>query len=325
MKAAICTHYGSPDVLQVGEAPRPEPKAGEMLVRVHATTVNRTDCGMLRAQPFLMRAFTGLARPKHPVLGMDFAGEVETLGEGVTRFKRGDRVFGMLGFAELGAHAEYVRVRERGYVEPAPTGLPFDEAVVCEGAYYAYCSLKALRLAAGQKILIYGASGAIGSAAVQLARCFGAGVTAVVATKHVDLAKSLGANRVVDYTAEDFAKIGETFDCVLDAVGKTTFFRCRPLLKQGAPFAATDAGPGGQTLLLTAWTALTGTRRVFSVMPRRYPEFMSYLKARMDAGEFRAVIDRRYPLDKIADAYRYVETGQKTGIVVITVAPEGSA
>lgn len=320
MRAAVCTRYGSPDVLQVRDVSKPAPKPGEILVKVHATTVNRTDCGMLRAHPFLMRAFTGLTRPKRPILGMDFAGDIDALGAGVTRFNVGDRVFGMLRLNELGAHAEYVRVKERGYIEPMPTNLPFDEAVVCEGAYYAYCSLKALRLERGQKIMIYGASGAIGSAAVQLARCFGAEVTAVVATRHIDLARSLGAHRVVDYTAQDFTKIDDTFDCILDAVGKTTFFRCRRLLKPGAPFAATDVGPGGQTMLLMIWTALTGTRRVRGTVPRRYPEFMGYLKARMDAGAFRAVIDRAYSLGAIADAYRYVETGQKTGIVVINVA-----
>jgi len=252
---------------------------------------------------------------------MDFAGVVEAVGDGVKSFRPDERVFGLLRWRELGAHAEYVCVPEASYVARMPTGVTFEEAVVGEGDFYAYSSLKTLGLERGQRILIYGASGAIGTAAVQLARSFGAEVTAVVATRHVDLAKSLGAARVIDYTAEDFTRIGETFDCVLDAVGKASYFPCRRLLKPGGMFAATDAGPGGQTLLLAAWSYVTGSKRVRTVMPRPVERFVDYLKERMEAGEFRAVIDRRYPLDAIADAYRYVEQGQKTGIVVINVTP----
>jgi NADPH:quinone reductase-like Zn-dependent oxidoreductase len=290
-----------------------------MLVRVRAATVNRTDCGVMRAHPFPMRIFTGWKAPKQPILGMDFAGEVEQVGEGVAAFAQGQRVFGMRPMLQLGAQAEYVCVRADGDVAEIPNGQPFEQAVVCEGAYYAYCSLKALRVGPQTDILIYGASGAIGSAAVQLAKALGASVTAVVSTPHLDLARSLGADRVVDYTAEDFSKIGRKFDCVLDAVGKTTWFRCKPLLKPGAPFAATDMGPGGQTLALMLWTSITGSKSVFCVMPRRYPHFIGYLKQLMEAQSFRAIIDRRYPLDAIAEAYRYVETGQKAGIVVIDI------
>ncbi|MFO1468207.1 MAG: NAD(P)-dependent alcohol dehydrogenase [Steroidobacteraceae bacterium] len=292
-----------------------------MLVKVHAATVNRTDCGVMRAHPFPMRLVTGLMKPKRPILGMDYAGVVEAIGPGVTAFTSGARVFGMRGMIELGAQAEYVCVRVDSHVALMPEGLPFEQAVVCEGAYYAYCSLKALRLERGRNILIYGASGAIGTAAVQLAKAMGATVTAVAPTRHVNLVGSLGADRVIDYLTEDFSNIDDRFDCILDAVGKTTFFRCRHLLKPGAQFAATDMGPGGQTLLLMAWTALTGTKRVFCVMPRRYPDFMPYLRALMDAKKFRAAIDRRYALDAIVDAYRYVESGEKAGIVVIDVAP----
>jgi NADPH:quinone reductase-like Zn-dependent oxidoreductase len=323
MKAAICTGYGSPDLVQIRDVPKPAPRQGEVLIKVYAATVNRTDCGVLRAHPFPIRFIYGWNGPKQPILGMDFAGEVEALGAGATKFAIGDRVFGMQSMLRLGAHAEYMCAPESPYLALMPAGLQFDEAVVCEGAYYAYCSLKALHLESGRNILIYGASGAIGSAAVQLAKALGAKVTAVVASRHVDLAKSLGADCVVDYTKGDFSKIGEKFDCILDAVGKTTFFRCRRLLKVGGQFAATDAGPGGQTLLLMLWTSLTGSKRVFCVMPRRYPEFNDYLKGLMDAKRFRAVIDRRYPFDQIADAYRYVETGQKTGIVVVQ-APDFS-
>ncbi len=322
MKAAVNTRYGTPDVLEIREVPKPEAKAGEVLVAVHAAAVGRTDDGMLRPHPsFLVRLMYGLFRPMRTILGMDFAGVVETLGAGVTTFKPGDRVFGMLRLRELGAHAEYVCVPADGYIATMPAGLRFEEAVVCEGAFYAYQSLKALNLKSGDKILIYGASGAIGTAAVQLAKAFGATVTAVVATRHMALVKALGAARAVDYTAENFTRIGETFDCILDAVGKTTYLRCRRLLKPGALFGATDMGPWGQTLLLYFWSSISGRKRVVIAMPRPAPGFVDYLKARMEAGEFRAVIDRRYKLEAIADAYRYVETGQKTGIVVINVRP----
>ena len=321
MRAAVNTRYGSPDVLEIRQVPKPAPQAGEVLVAVHAAAVGRTDCGMLRAHPFFGRLITGLRRPKRTILGMDFAGVVEAVGPGVSKFKPGERVFGMLRYREVGAHADYVCLSQDSDIALMPAGLRFQECVVCEGAFYAYTSLKALKLKAGDSILIYGASGAIGTAAVQLARSFGARVTAVVATRHLDLARSLGAERVVDYTSEDFTRIGETFDCMLDAVGKTTFLRCRRLLKAGAVFAGTDVGPWCQTLLLVIWTLITGSRRVIVAMPRPVKGFADFMKERLAAGDFRAVIDRHYPLEAIADAYRYVETGQKTGIVVINVAP----
>jgi NADPH:quinone reductase-like Zn-dependent oxidoreductase len=201
-----------------------------------------------------------------------------------------------------------------------PAGLGFDEAVLCEGAFYASGVLQRIGLKPGHRILIYGASGAIGTAMLQLAKCAGAVVTAVVATPHLALAKSLGADRVVDYLSEDFLRLGETFDCVVDAVGKTTYFRCRALLKADGIFAATDLGRYGQNILLAAWSWIRGRDRVVLPIPRRIGGFAEILKCRMEAGQFRAVIDRRYPLAAIADAYRYVETGQKVGIVVIIAA-----
>ena len=299
------------------------PKAGEVLVAVHAAAVGRTDCGLLAPHPPLLGRFIfGWTRPGRPILGMDFAGTVEALGEGVSGFKPGDRVFGMLGWRALGAHAEYVCVREDAYIATMPQRLAFAEAVVGEGAFYAWNSLKALNVKAGDKILIYGASGAIGTAAVQLAKIFGAHVTAVAATKHMALMRALGAERAIDYTRERFTRIGETFDGLLDAVGKTTYLRCRRLLKPGAVFAGTDMGPWAQTLLLTLWCWTTGSKRVTVAMPRPLPGFTQFLKQHLEAGDFRAVIDRRYPLDKIREAYEYVETGQKTGIVVIDVRTE---
>jgi NADPH:quinone reductase-like Zn-dependent oxidoreductase len=319
MKAAIVTRYGSPDVLTVGEASKPTPAAGDVLVRVHAAAVGRTDCGELRARPIFIRLFTGLRRPRRSILGLDFAGEVETVDCADTPLKPGDRVFGMCSSRSNGAQAEYVCVPESA-VAVVPDGLEFDEAVVCEGAFYANAVLKKIGLKAGHTILIYGASGAIGTAMVQLAKSMGARVTAVTATAHLALVKSLGADRAIDYTSEDFTRIGERFDFVVDAVGKTTFFRCRRLLKPGGVFAATDMGPWGQTVALALWSAITRSGRVIIPVPGRIDRFPAFLKDLMVAGKFRAIIDRTYPLDRIADAYRYVETGQKVGIVVIDIA-----
>jgi NADPH:quinone reductase-like Zn-dependent oxidoreductase len=323
MKAAVSPRYGGPDVIEIRQVSKPAPKEREVLVAVHAAAVGRTDCGMLRPHPpVLGRLIGGVLRPR-PILGMDFAGEVEAVGDGASKFRPGDRVFGMLPLREVGAHAEYLCVPEDGYIATMPDALPYEQAALCEGAFYASGCLAALKLKPGDKILVYGASGAIGTAAVQLAKAAGARVTAVVDTRHVDLARSLGAERVIDYTKEDFTRIGERFDGLLDAVGKTTYLRCRRLLKPGAMFVGTDMGPWGQTLLLTLWRALTGRGRVTVPMPRPIPGFVEKLKARMVPGELQAIIDRRYPLEEIADAYRYVETGQKTGIVVIDIGSCG--
>jgi NADPH:quinone reductase-like Zn-dependent oxidoreductase len=209
-----------------------------------------------------------------------------------------------------------------GTVSAMPPGKRFQEVVVGEGAWYANTNLKKFNLKPGHKILIYGASGAIGTSAVQLSKIYGAEVTAVVSTPHLELARQLGADRVVDYTAEDFTKIGGSYDFVLDAVGKTSYFQCRSLLKPDGVFAATDLGPWWQNVILALWSSLTGSGRVVFPTPHSDPLFLEFLGARIQAGEFRAVIDRKYPLRDIADAYRYVETEQKVGIVVIEVVPE---
>ncbi|MBK9796460.1 MAG: NAD(P)-dependent alcohol dehydrogenase [Holophagaceae bacterium] len=326
MRAAVTTRYGSPDVVEIRQAPKPGPAAGEVLIRVHGTTVGRTDCGMRQPSPSFVRLFAGLLRPRRTILGMDFAGEVEAVGAGVTTFKPGNRVFG-LSPVVFGAHAEYLCLPEDAAMAVMPAGVGFSEAVVCEGAWYADTNLEAFHLKPGQSILIYGASGAIGTAAVQLAKAYGIKVTAVVATRHLELVRGLGADHTVDYSAQDFTKIDETFDGVFDAVGKTTFFHCRRLLKPEGVFASTDLGPWCQNPLLAIWSAITGSHRVIFPLPQssKAKAIVEFLKARMEAGEFRAVIDREYPLEAIADAYRYVETEQKTGIVVINVRPASAA
>ena len=321
MKAVVNERYGSPDVLEIREVPIPEPNAGEMLVKVHATTVGRTDSCALRAHPFFMRPYSGLFRPKRTVLGLDFAGTVEAAGKDVIQFTPGDRIFGLTPNG-YGAHAEYVCVPEDAAISLMPPGKSFHEVVVGEGAWYANTYLKKFNLKPGHNILIYGASGAIGIAALQLSKIYGAEVTAVVSTPHLDLARQLGADHVVDYTAEDFTKIGSSFDFVLDAVGKTSFFRCRTLLKPKGVFSATDLGPGWQNILLAWWSSLTRSGRVVMPMPQIDRPFIKFLKARIEENTFQAVIDRKYPLREIADAYHYVETEKKAGIVVIDVVPE---
>jgi NADPH:quinone reductase-like Zn-dependent oxidoreductase len=321
-------------MVQIRDVPKPSPGPGEVLVRIHATTVNRTDSGQLRPHPgtqpqllavLFTRLMYGFLRPRRSICGMDFAGVVEAAGVDVTSLTPGDRVFGMAPFRRNGAHAEYVCVPEQGAIAVIPEGIRFEEAVVCEGAFYANTGLKKFHVGPGHKILIYGASGAIGTAALQLAKSYGAEVTAVVATRHLALATSLGADRVIDYTTQDFTRIGERFDFVFDAVGKASYLQCRRLLKPSGIFMATDAGPGMQNLPLMLWSVMTKSNRVMVPIPERDSghAFVEFLRDRIAAGQFRAVIDRRYPLDAIADAYRYVETGQKTGIVVIDVIPAG--
>lgn len=317
MRAVVTDAYGPPEILTLAQVPLPRPAAGEIRLRVHAATVGRTDTTTLRAHPFFARMMTGLLRPKMRTLGMDFAGVVDALGPGVTAFRPGARVFG-LSPERFGAHAEYLCIPADGAIARIPDGLPFGAAVVGEGAWYAEATTRLL--SEGDRCLIYGASGAIGTAALQLAKARGAQATAVVGTRHLDLARRLGADRVVNYEAGDFTTLDDRFDLVFDAVGKTSWFACRRLLKPGGIFAATDLGPGWSNILLGAWFLLTGSRRVRIPFPGDAPGAMQRLAGLMAAGRFRGVFDRHYPLDEIVAAFRYVETGQKTGIVVIDVA-----
>ncbi|WP_229724300.1 NAD(P)-dependent alcohol dehydrogenase [Cribrihabitans marinus] len=306
--------YGAPETLTLREVQIPRPASGEVRVAVHAAAVGRTDTCTLRAHPFFARLTTGLVRPNMRTLGMDFAGVVDVLGDGVTSFKIGDRVFG-LSPDRFGAHAEYLCTPVDGAIARIPGNLRFNQAVVGEGAWYAHGTTKLL--AEGARCLIFGASGAIGTAAVQLAKAKGADVTAVVSTQHLDLAESLGADRVVNYETEDFTAIVEKFDLVFDAVGKTSWFACRPLLGESAVYLATDLGPGWSNLLLSALFGVTGSKRVQIPFPQDAQGFVRYLADLMATGQFHGVFDRSYPLEDIVDAFRYVETGQKTGIVVI--------
>ena len=316
MRAVVQDRYGGPDVLRVEEVERPIPKEDEVLVKIHATTVNRTDCGTRAAEPFISRFFTGLRRPKRRILGSELAGEVEAVGAAVSQFEVGDRVFGM----RAGAHAEFVCVREDRSLAHKPAGMSFEEAAaVCDGAIIALACLRKADLRKGRSILIYGASGSIGTAAVQLAKYFDADVTAVCNTKNVELVRSLGANRVIGYTQEDFTQSDETYDVIFDAVGKHSFRRCRGSLKPAGIYIETDLGFLWHVPVLALVTRRLGDKRVTLPIPKYTKEDVLFLKELIEAGRYRAVVDRSYPLEQVVEATRYVERGQKTGNVVLTV------
>ena len=316
MRAVVYERYGPPDVLRLEDVERPVPEDDEVLVKIHATTVNRSDCGWRVAEPFMTRFFTGLLRPKRKILGSELAGEVEAVGAAVSEFEVGDEVFGL----RWGAHAEYVCVRETGALAHKPAGMTFEEAAaVCDGAIIAMACLRNADLRQGRSILIYGASGSIGTAAVQLARHFDAHVTAVCNTKNVELARSLGADEVIDYLHEDFTKNGKTYDVIVDAVGKHSFRRCRRSLKPGGKYFETDLGFMWHVPLLALLTRWIGDKKVTIAMPKYTRQNVLFLKQLIDAAEYRAVIDRSYPLEQVVEATRYVETGQKTGNVVLVV------
>ena len=328
MKAAVHTSYGPPDVVRIAEVDKPTAKDNQVLVRVHATTVNRTDCGFRAGKPFIVRFFTGPRRPRVTVLGNEFAGDVEAVGSGVTSFKVGDRVFGYSGLqhgSRFGAHAEYLAMAEDGSVATMPTNLTYEEAAAStEGSHYALSLIRKAKIRSGQDVLVNGTTGAIGSAAVQLLKHLGANVTAVCDTKNIELVKGLGAERVIDYTAEDFTKDTQTYDVVLDAVGKSSFGRCKRLLKPHGIYLSSDFGPLAQNPILSLVTPLFGGKRVMFPIPRDDQEMARYFKGLLESGAFKPVIDRRYRLDQIVEAYTYVETGHKTGNVVISVAPSTS-
>ncbi|MBL7967134.1 MAG: NAD(P)-dependent alcohol dehydrogenase [Prolixibacteraceae bacterium] len=319
MKAIIHTHYGPPEVLQLAVVPKPVPKAGEVLVKIHATTVNRTDCGFRSAEYFISRFFSGLFRPKFQVLGNEFAGEVVETGNSITRFRLGDRVFGYNDIT-FGAHAQYLVMPENGPLATIPENLSFEEAApITEGAHYALCDIRAARVSSGQKVLVNGGTGAIGSAAVQLCAYLGAEVTAVCATPHLQLLRSLGAKTVIDYTQTDFTTIGERFDFVFDAVGKSTFGKCRKILKDKGIYISTELGPGGQNPFLALITPLFGSKKLLFPIPTISQQDVLFLKELVEKKQFKPLIDRSYPLEQMVEAAKYVETRQKIGNVVITV------
>jgi len=319
MKAVIHTKYGSPEVVEIKEVPMPLPKANEVLVKVFASTVNRTDSGFRSAEYFISRFWSGLFRPNHQTLGCEFAGVIEAIGEQVISFKVGDKVFGY-NDVQFGGHAEYLTIAEQDAITTLPTNMTYYEAApISEGAHYALNYIKALDIKPHQDVLVYGATGAIGSAAVQLLKYYKATVTAVCNTKNVDLLKSLGADVVIDYQTQDFTKVQTRFPFILDAVGKSSFGQCKPLLKPKGIYVSTELGKNAENIFYALITPLWGGKRVLFPIPTISKEDLNFLKSLVETSKFKPVIDREYTLDKIVEAYKYVETGQKTGNVVIRV------
>lgn len=325
MKAILHTKYGPPDELQLGEIEKPVPRKNEILIKIHATTVTTSDCNIrnLTFTPKLfhlpMRMQFGLKKPKNQILGLDLAGEVEAVGAGVTRFKKGDQIFGTTEPA-FGAHAEYICLPEDGVLADKPVNMTFEEAatipVMANTALHFVRDLG--KIQAGQKVLIIGASGGIGTFAVQLARYYGAEVTGVCSTANLELVKSLGADRVIDYTKEDFTQSGETYEVIFDTVSKSSFPRCKNSLQKNGLYLVTL--PKAAVLLQMLWTSIAGGRKVKMEGAPAKLENLLTLKELIEAGKLRTVIDRRYPLEQTAEAFRYVERGHKKGNVVITVA-----
>ncbi len=319
MKAAINTIYGPPEVVQVVQVEKPVQKDNEVLIKIYATTVNRTDCGFRSAEYFVSRFFSGLLKPKFKTLGNEFAGVVEVIGKNVQSFSVGDRVFGYNDLT-FGAHAQYISIAEGAAITTMPQQSSFEAAAaIAEGAHYALCDIRAAKVQQGQNVLVNGATGAIGSAAVQLMKHFGARVTAVCNTKNVELVKSLGADVVIDYTQQDFTKLNERFHFVFDAVGKSSFAACKPLLHKNGIYISTELGKNGANVFLALITPLTGGKKVLFPIPTISKADVIFFKELVEAGKFKPVIDRYFALDDIVEAYRYVETGQKTGNVIIRV------
>jgi len=323
MKAIVYTKYGPPDVLQLKEIAKPIPKDNEVLIKIHATTVNRTDCATIRAKPFFMRIVTGLFKPKKQIPGTEFAGEIEAVGKSVSSLKVADKVF---GFDDLGSgsQAQYMTISEDNGLTTIPRDTTFEQAAAStEGAHYAYNFIKKVNLKSGQKVLVNGATGAIGSAAVQLLKYLGLKVTAVCNTKNIELVKSLGADKVIDYTKEDFTKDEEKYNFIFDTVGKSSFFKCKPLLQSGGIYISSDLGYMAQNVLLPLITPIIkpmiGNKKTIFPVPTDIKGSILLIKKLIEEGKFKAVIDRKYPLEQIVEAYKYVEAGHKTGNVVITV------
>jgi NADPH:quinone reductase-like Zn-dependent oxidoreductase len=321
MRAVVCDRYGPPDVLRLEDVEQPVARDDEVLIKVLATSMTRTDCEFRAAHPPVSRLVTGLRRPKWRTFGYELAGQVEGVGAAVTEFKPGDEVFGAnagLGAGAFGAHAEYVCMQESAPLAHKPSGTSFEQAAaLCDGAILALGCLRPAGLHEGSTILVYGASGSIGTAAVQLARHFGADVTGVCDSRSVATVRALGADPVIDYTQEDFTRNGQRYDVIFDAVGKHSFRRCAGSLSDGGYYLATDRW---QNIVLARWTARFGDKTViFPVPPRYTKQDVVFMKGLAETGAYRAVIDRCYPLEDAVEAARYVETGQKIGNVVLTL------
>jgi NADPH:quinone reductase-like Zn-dependent oxidoreductase len=319
MKAAINRKYGKPEVVKIEEIEKPVPQKNELLIKVFASTVNRTDCGFRSAEYFVTRFWSGLLKPKFLTLGCEFAGIVEETGKDVKLFKSGDKVFGYNDI-KFGSHAEYLIINENDAIAEIPSNLSFEEAApICEGSHYALNIIKSANVKVGQNVLVNGTTGAIGSSAVQLLKYFKATVTAVCETKNMELVKSLGADFIIDYTKEDFTKINNKFDFIFDAVGKSSFGKCKPLLKENGIYISTELGKNGENIFYALFTPLFGKKKVLFPIPTMNKEIINFINNLVETGMFKPVIDKIYNLEDIVEAYKYVETGMKIGNVVIKI------
>jgi NADPH:quinone reductase-like Zn-dependent oxidoreductase len=319
MKAIVHTQYGPPEVAELKEVPKPTPKDNEVLIKIHSSTVNRTDAGFRSAEYFVSRFWSGLFRPKYQTLGCEFAGVVEGIGKSVATFQKGDKVFGY-NDKTFGGHAEYLTIAENDAIKIMPHNLSFNEAApITEGAHYALNNIRASKIKKGQNALVYGATGAIGSSAVQLLKHFGVNVTAVCNTKNINLLKALGADLLIDYQTQDFTNTDIRYHFIFDAVGKSCFGQCKPLLTEKGIYISTELGKNAQNIFYALSTSFSGGKKVLFPIPSINKADVIFLKELAENGEFKPVIDRQYKLDQIVEAYQYIETGQKTGNVVITV------
>ena len=323
MKAIVQTKYGSPDVLNVQEVEKPAPRNNEVLIKIRATSVTAAQTAMRKGRPLYGRLFTGLTGPKNAIPGTDLAGDVEAVGQDVTRFQVGDRVFGATDLGG-GSYAEYICLPEDDVLAPKPANMTYEQAAaLLEGATTALAFLRDKgHIRSGQRVLINGASGSIGTAAVQLAVHFGAHVTGVCSTANVDLVKSLGADEVIDYTKEDFTQNGQIYDVIFDTVGKSSYARCKGSLAEHGVYL--NPVLGLPLLLQMLWTSRTGGKKAIFMATGLRPasekkQDLAFLTELVEAGELRAIVDRRYSLEQAAEAHRYVETGHKRGNIVITI------
>jgi len=319
LKAAIYKKYGSPEVVQITEVEKPTPKNNEVLIKIIATTVNRTDAGFRSAEYFVSRFWSGLFKPRFNILGCEFAGIVESTGDGVTQFKTGDKVFGY-NDKTFGGHAEYICINENDAIATLPTNIDiYTAAALTEGAHYALCDIRASKIKAGEFAMVNGATGAIGSAAVQILKYWGVHVTAVCNTQNIELVKTLGADVVINYETTDFTQTEQKYHLVFDAVGKSSFKKCKPLLTKKGNYISTELGKNGVNIPLALITPLLGGKKLLFPIPGIKKEDVVFLKKLVEEGYFKPVIDRTYELESIIDAYRYVETGQKVGNVIIKI------
>ncbi len=320
MKAIIHKTYGPPEVAKLMDVVMPIPKDNELLIKVYASTVNRTDSGFRSAEYFISRFWSGLLRPKHQTLGCEFAGVVEEIGKTVSTFKKGDKVFGY-NDKTFGGHGEFLTIAENDAITFLPNNVNFDEAApITEGAHYALNNIRASKIESGQNALVYGSTGAIGSSAVQLLKHFGVKVTAVCNTKNVELIKSLGADVVIDYQTQNFTKTETKFHFIFDAVGKSSFGQCKPLLTENGIYISTELGKNAENIFFALTTPLVGGKKVLFPIPTITKADVNFLKELVEKGEYKPVIDKSYKLEQIVEAYKYAESGQKTGNVVIKIA-----